>query len=374
MVLFDAHRQPGGMLRYGIPEFRLPRDVLDREINVIRKLGGEFRLQTKLGKDLTFEQLRRDFQALFLAIGAQGSRGLGCAGEELALPAVDFLAQVTDGQPPAIGREVIVVGGGNTAMDAARTAIRLGANSVKVFYRRTRQEMPCLMEEVEAAEAEGVHLELLVAPVRLDRNADRLRLTCQRMELGLPDESGRRRPVAVAGSEFTVEATCVIAAIGQAVELGSDEAPGVELSKWGVSVNPHTLVTNLDGVFAGRRRRDGTRRGDPRGRRGQAGRSLDRPVFVRTKSHRITRARERDDGPTGREELAICSGKLKTSRARMPELPMADRRATFQEVDLGLLTTWPRTNPPVSRLRLLESHDLPGCGLRERISRDPRHF
>ena len=194
------------MLRYGIPEFRLPRDVLDREINVIRKLGGEFRLQTKLGKDLTFEQLRRDFQALFLAIGAQGSRGLGCAGEELALPAVDFLAQVTDGQPPAIGREVIVVGGGNTAMDAARTAIRLGANSVKVFYRRTRQEMPCLMEEVEAAEAEGVHLELLVAPVRLERNADRLRLTCQRMELGLPDESGRRRPVAVAGSDFTVEA------------------------------------------------------------------------------------------------------------------------------------------------------------------------
>jgi formate dehydrogenase major subunit len=165
-VLFDVHSQPGGMLRYGIPEFRLPRQVLDAEINVIRTLGGEIFPGKKLGRDFTLEELRRDFDAVFLAVGAQGSRGLGCPGEELAMPALEFLEKITDGQPPAVGSDAVIVGGGNTAMDACRCALRLGAKSVRVFYRRTRREMPCLMEEVEAAEAEGVKIEFLVAPVR----------------------------------------------------------------------------------------------------------------------------------------------------------------------------------------------------------------
>ena len=183
-VLFDAHPQPGGMLRYGIPEFRLPRQVLDAEIQLIRKLGAEFRLGKRLGRDFTLDDLRRDFDAVFLAIGAQGSRGLGCPGEELATPALEFLEKLTDGPPPTVGSDVIIVGGGNTAMDASRCAVRLGAKSVRVLYRRTRREMPCLMEEVEAAEAEGVQIDFLVAPVRLERKAGKLSLTCQRMELG----------------------------------------------------------------------------------------------------------------------------------------------------------------------------------------------
>jgi len=213
VVLFDTHPQAGGMLRYGIPAFRLPRSVLDAEIAMIRQLGAEFRLGKRLGRDFTLDELRRDFDGVFLAIGAQGSRGLSCPGEELATPALDFLGQLADGPPPVLNGDVIVVGGGNTAMDASRCAVRLGAKSVRVLYRRTRREMPCLMEEVEAAEAEGVKIEFLVAPVRLVRKDGKLSLTCQRMELGPPDESGRARPVPIPGSEFTIEAASVTAVI-----------------------------------------------------------------------------------------------------------------------------------------------------------------
>ena len=239
------------MLRYGIPAFRLPRQVLDAEISMIRSLGAEFRLGKRLGRDFTLDDLQRDFDAVFLAIGAQGSRGLGCPGEELATPALEFLEKLTDGPTPAVGSDVIIVGGGNTAMDASRCAVRLGAKSVRVLYRRTRREMPCLMEEVEAAEAEGVQIEFLVAPVRLERKAGKLSLTCQRMELGPPDESGRARPVPIPGSEFEVQATCVIAAIGQSVDLNTLDAAQLTLSKWGIAADPKTLATNLPGVFAG---------------------------------------------------------------------------------------------------------------------------
>jgi formate dehydrogenase major subunit len=255
----------------------------------------------------------------------------------LALPAVDFLAAVTEGRPPQIGSDVIVVGGGNTAMDAARTAVRLGAKAVKVFYRRSRKEMPCLMEEVEAAEAEGVHIELLVAPVRLNREGTKLRLTCQRMELGPPDESGRRRPVAVAGSDFTVEATCVIAAIGQTVELPAAAAPGVGLSKWGIAVNPQTLATNLKGVFAGG---DAVTGPDVAIRAVAAGKLAAVSIDQYLSGRGVIGAPEPVNvmmGRLGEEELAILFRQIDARpRARMPELPLSERRSTFKEVDLGL--------------------------------------
>jgi formate dehydrogenase major subunit len=251
-VLFDAHDEPGGMLRYGIPAFRLPREVLDREIDVIRMLGGEFRMGRRLGIDVTLEDVRREFDVVFLAIGAQGSRGLDCPGEELALPALEFLEHASSGHPHDIGDEVLVLGGGNTAMDASRTAVRLGASRVTVLYRRTRREIPCLMAEVEAAEAEGVRLETLVAPVRLAKSATgRLQLTCTRMALGAADESGRARPVPVPDSAFTIEASSVVAAIGQTVDASGLRASAVQLSRRGILVDPATLATNLPGVFAG---------------------------------------------------------------------------------------------------------------------------
>ncbi len=337
-VVFDAHDEPGGMLRYGIPEFRLPRDVLAREIDVVRALGGEFRMRTRLGRDVTLDELRRDFDAVFLGIGAQGSRGLGCAGEELATSALAFLGAVAEGGRPDVGEDVVVLGGGNSAMDAARTAVRLGARSVRVLYRRTRREMPCLMSEVEAAEAEGVRLETLVAPVRLERRADGgLRLTCQRMELGAPDASGRKQPLPVRESEFTVDATSVIAAIGQTVDRSAFAGTGLALTDRGVAADAVTLATSLPGVFAGG---DGVTGADVAVRAVAAGTlaaiSMDqylgsRPVQGHPEMLNVVM------GQLAEGELAELFRDIERSpRQPMPELPVEARVKSFAEVDLGL--------------------------------------
>ena len=251
-TLFDAHPLPGGMLRYGIPEYRLPRAALDAEIRVIAQLGAAFRMNRHWGRDFSLADLRREHDAVFLAIGAQLSSRLHCEGAELALSGIGFLREVAEGARPDLGRRVVVIGGGNTAMDCARTARRLGAE-VRVLYRRTRREMPCLMEEVEGAEAEGVAVEVLVAPVRVERGGDgrALRLVCQRMELGEPDASGRRRPVPIAGSDFPVECDAVIAAVGQSVDRERAGAEGLALTDRGLAADPRTLATSLPGVFAG---------------------------------------------------------------------------------------------------------------------------
>ncbi len=336
VVLFDAHTQPGGMLRYGIPAFRLPRQVLDMEIQMIRGLGAEFRLGRRLGQDFTLDDLRRDFHAVFLAIGAQGSRGLGCGGEELATPALEFLEKLTEGPAPAVGDDVVVVGGGNTAMDASRCAVRLGARSVRVLYRRTRREMPCLMEEVEAAEAEGVRIEFLVTPVRLERKHGKLSLTCQRMQLGPPDESGRARPVPIPGSEFEVAATCVIAAIGQSVETGDLTSPELALSKWGIAADSKTLATNLPGVFAGG---DAVSGPDLAVRAVAAGKLAATSITQHLAGQRVVGAPPLVSvmmGKLSEDELAVLlRGIEQAPRAPMPHLPLEQRRTTFEEVELG---------------------------------------
>ncbi len=336
VALFDAHPQPGGMLRYGIPAFRLPRNVLDAEIQMIRALGAEFHMGKRLGSDLSFENLRRDFDAVFLAIGAQGSRGLGCTGEELATPALEFLEKLTDGPAPGIGSDVIVVGGGNTAMDASRSAVRLGARSVRVLYRRTRREMPCLMEEVEAAEAEGVQIDFLVAPMRLERKGEKLSLTCQRMELGTPDESGRARPVPIPGSEFNVPATCVIAAIGQTVKADASGYPQLALSKWGIAADPGTLATNLPGVFAGG---DAVSGPDLAVRAVAAGKLAAASIDQYLAGQKVVGATQLVSvmlGKLSEEELAVLLRDIEQApRASMPHLPLEKRRTTFEEVELG---------------------------------------
>jgi formate dehydrogenase major subunit len=249
-TLFDAHPEPGGMLRYGIPAYRLPRAALDAEVRVIETLGAVFRMGTRWGRDFSLAELRRDYDAVFIGIGAQQAHGLRCPGEDLAFSGLEFLRQVASGQTPDLGQRVVVIGGGNTAMDAARTALRFGAQ-VQVLYRRTRREMPCLMEEVEDAEKEGIRFEFLVAPIGLRRSDDGLRLLCQRMELGAADDSGRRRPVPIADAEFAVDCDTVIAAVGQAVDLSLAEAEGLEVGDWGLWTDEKTLSTNLPGVFAG---------------------------------------------------------------------------------------------------------------------------
>ena len=273
---------------------------------------------------------------MFLAIGAQGSRGLGCPGEELAMPALEFLEKLADGPPPIVGSDVIVVGGGNTAMDACRSAVRLGAKSVRVLYRRSRREMPCLMEEVEAAEAEGVEIDFLVAPMRLERKAGTLILTCQRMELGAPDASGRARSLAIPGSHFDVQASCVIAAIGQAVDSQPLNSAQLTLSKWGIAVDPKTLATNLPGVFAGG---DAVTGPDLAVRAVAAGKLAAASLDQYLGGKKVVGTPESVNilmGKLSEDELAVfLRGIEQTPRAPMPHLPMEKRRTTFEEVELG---------------------------------------
>ena len=373
-VLFDAHDAPGGMLRYGIPAFRLPHAVLDQEIDVIRLLGGEFRMGRRLGTDMTLEDLRRDFDAVFLAIGAQGSRGLECPGEELALPALAFLEGVSSGRPATIGDDVLVLGGGNTAMDASRTAVRLGARRVTVLYRRTRREMPCLMAEVEAAEAEGVTLETLVAPVGLERSASgTLLLTCTRMALGAADESGRARPVPIPGSTFTLEATTVIAAIGQTVDASGLRSSAVQISRRGILVDPATLATNVPGVFAGG---DGVSGADLAVRAVAAGKLAAVSIDQYLGGRRVQGDPEMVNvvmGKLDEQELAAFFREVEESpRAAMAERPVAERVKDFERGRAGLRAGHGHAGGrALHALRLLEGHDVPAPPVRHRVRRRP---
>ena len=364
-VLFDAHPHAGGMLRYGIPAFRLPRQVLDAEIGMIRNLGAEFRLGKRLGRDFTLGDLRRDFDAVFLAIGAQSSRGLGCPGEELATPALEFLEKLADGPAPTVGSDVIVVGGGNTAMDACRCAVRLGAKSVRVLYRRSRREMPCLMEEVEAAEAEGVKIEFLISPLRLERKDGKLVLTCQRMQLGASDASGRASSLAIPDSHFEVPATCVIAAIGQSVDSQPLDGAEVTLSKWGIAADPKTLGTNLPGVFAGG---DAVTGPDLAVRAVAAGKLAAASIDQYLSGKKVIGSPAAVNvvlGKLSEDELAVfLRGIDQAPRAPMPHLPIEKRRTTFEEVELGF--------SPEAATR--ESRRCLGCGCGKAIPCRLRQF
>lgn len=332
-TLFDAHEQPGGMLRYGIPEYRLPKRALDAEIHTIRRMGAEFRMNMRWGRDFNLAELREAHSAVFVAIGAQGAQGLRCPGEDLALPGISYLHRVACGDPPPAGKDVIVVGGGNTAMDCARTARRLGAR-VRVFYRRTRQEMPCLMEEVEATEAEGVPIEYLVAPVRLEAKGSGFRLTCRRMTLGGPDASGRRSPVPVEGSDFTVDCSAVIAATGQSVERALAESEGLDVTAWGIVADPQTMAASLPGVFAGG---DAVLGADLAVRAVAAGRIAAASIGQYLAGEPVTGEpssvsvlfRPIDDD----ERAALFRSIEKSPRVRLPELSLERRLAGFDEVE-----------------------------------------
>ena len=234
VTIFEALPAPGGMLRYGIPDYRLPVDILDQEIATITELGVVIATNTVLGKDFTTDSLLEDgFHAVFLAIGAHESYQLRVAGEDLqgVLPGTDFLRAVALGEPVEIGKRVAVIGGGNTAIDAARTALRLGAD-VTIVYRRSRAEMPATDWEIEEAEEEGVKLHFLSAPVRISgENGTVNGVECIRNKLGELDASGRRRPEPIPGSEFVLAVDSVVAAIGQHPDLSfftGEEGPETE--------------------------------------------------------------------------------------------------------------------------------------------------
>ena len=255
VTVFDAMPVAGGMMAIGIPEYRLPRAELNRDIDAIRELGVEIRVNTAVGRDIEMTELQHDYNAVLIAVGAQRSQRLNVPGEDLrgVIPATTFLKQYNLVANTSISGTVAVVGGGSTAMDAARSALRAGAAIVHILYRRTRAEMPAQEEEVRAAIEEGIELHELVAPVRLEGADGHLTsVRCQRMRLGEPDARGRRQPIPVAGDEFDLLADTVLVAIGEAPDPSFlPEGTSVEVAAWGgLLVNPETLATGAPGVFA----------------------------------------------------------------------------------------------------------------------------
>jgi formate dehydrogenase major subunit len=256
VTLFESLPKAGGMLRYGIPDYRLPQDVLDTEIQSIVNMGAKIKTNQALGKDFTIDSLfKNGCNAVFLAIGAHKSSLMKVEGEDIegVYPGTDFLRQVVLGESVNVGKRVAVIGGGNTAIDAARTSLRFGAEEVTIVYRRSRHEMPATHWEVEEAEEEGVKLHFLAAPTRIIGENGRVKsIECIKMELGEPDKSGRRSPQPVKGSEFLIPVDSVVAAIGQKPELAPVESLNDIAKKWGnIVANTDTLVTDMKGVFAG---------------------------------------------------------------------------------------------------------------------------
>ncbi len=259
VTAFEALPIGGGMLSVAIPEFRLPQDVIQREIGYIAKKGVDIRYNTPININFTVEDLRKDgFEAVFVAAGAQRSQRVGIPGEVEDVGGfyygLRFLRDVKLGRQVRIGRRVAILGGGNVALDAARTALRLGADEVNIYYRRSRDEMPVTEVEYDQTIAEGVQVSFLVSPTRIvSENWEVTGLQCIRMQLGEPDESGRRRPIPITGSEFFAEADTVIAAVGQAPDL-SFLPPDSALERTRLEtlvVDSNTLSTNVSGVFAG---------------------------------------------------------------------------------------------------------------------------
>jgi 2-oxoacid:acceptor oxidoreductase delta subunit (pyruvate/2-ketoisovalerate family) len=267
---YEHFSLPGGMLRVGIPAYRLPKNILDKEIKKIEALGVKIKTNFTIGDDLSVEEMRQNYDAVFIATGAHKSRKLDVPGEEAkgVLSGLEFLAKINMGKRPRIGKQVLVIGGGNTAIDAARSVLRLGAQP-KILYRRTRQEMPAVADEVNEAEKEGVPIEFLVAPVKVIKSKGQAtRLECQRMKLGKPDASGRRRPVPIKGSNFRIKCDSIISAIGEQIDLTyltediKTTGWSIDADEWGRTSVPNVFAAGdcvtgpkmvIDAIGAGKR-------------------------------------------------------------------------------------------------------------------------
>jgi len=254
VTIFEALPVAGGMLYWGVPEYRLPNKIVAEEIEAIKSLGVEIKTKVAIGQELTLKAfLAEGYDAVLVAVGAWNDLKLNVPGEDAegVIPGVRFLKRVNSGGKVKVGEKVCVIGGGNTAIDSARVATRLGAEHVGILYRRSRAEMPAVSEEVEAALGEGIEIQFLVSPIELIAGDGKVKgIRCLRMELGEPDDSGRRKPIPIAGSEFDVDADTVIAAIGQAPDLSLLGDSEIEVARNGtISANPDTLATNIPKVF-----------------------------------------------------------------------------------------------------------------------------
>lgn len=334
VTIYEAMPYMGGMLRYGIPEYRLPKKILQEEIDAIKQMGVHFNNNIRIGRDITLDNLQKDFDAVVIAIGAWSNTGLGCPGEQLdgVHGGIEFLWNISGISRELLRKRVAIVGGGNTAMDACRTAVRSGASVVYNIYRRTRNEMPAEETEIVEAEEEGVVFKNLTNPIEILGENGKVKSVClQIMELGEPDASGRRRPVPVPGLEESIEVDIVIVAVGQKPDtLGFDE---INQSKWSTIVaDEHTFRTSMEGVFAVG---DATNHGadiaiTAIGEAKRAAEMVDKYLCGESLVYEepfLVKSEKTADDFAGREKLA---------RAKMPHRRVNDRKKDFLEVNFGL--------------------------------------
>jgi heterodisulfide reductase subunit A-like polyferredoxin len=336
-TIFEALPQAGGMLRVGIPEHRLPRKILDQEIELITNLGVEIQTNSPLGPGMTVDDLfSKGYKAVYLAIGAHKGIELGIPGEKAkgVRQGVTFLRELNLSGRAEVGKKVAIIGGGNVAIDVARSAVRLGAEEVHIIYRRTRAEMPAWEEERIAAEAEGVAITYLSAPQEVLTDEGRVTgLRCIRMELGEPDSSGRRRPIPIPGSEYDMEADQIIPAIGQLPDLsGLEDIAGLTFSRWGTAeADTVTYATGREGVFAG-----GDLQTGPWIAIGAvaAGREAAESIVRYLDGRDMTEGRK----PTTNENPVyrpIPADQPRKKRGRLSARPVRERQGNFNEVELG---------------------------------------
>ena len=333
VTVYDMMEKMGGMLRYGIPQYRLPKEVLDKEIAIIEKTGVTFKNNMKLGVDFTIQSLKAENDAVIVAVGAWKSSSMRTPGEELegVYGGIDFLRGVIKGNAPEIGEKVAICGGGNTAMDACRTAVRLGAKEVYVVYRRTRNEMPADKLEIDEAEEEGVIYKFLTNPLSFNGEDGKVKsITLQLMELGEPDASGRRRPVPIEGKTEEIAVDSVILAIGQ--KLVTDDVKELELNQRGnIAADEDFFTTSIDGVFA---IGDATNRGasiaiEAIGEADRCAKAVDAYLKGESLDTRVPYISKRD------EKTIDYSDRQKESRINPKVLAPEVRNKNFDEVSLG---------------------------------------
>ena len=333
VTIFEQMPQMGGMLRYGIPEYRLPKAVLDKEIKLIEDMGVTLKNNVNIGKDISFEEIKNDFDATLVAIGAWNSSKMRVQGEDLdgVWGGIDFLREIALGNRPEIGKNVAVCGGGNTAMDACRVAVRLGAENVYIIYRRTKDEMPADPQEILESEEEGVIYKYLTNPIEFTGENGKLNgVILQKMMLGEPDESGRRSPVAIEGETEEIALDSVIMAIGQYPNLNGFEILE-STRKNTISADESRFTTSMDGVFAVG---DATNKGADIaiaaiGEAQKASVVIDRYLNGETVGYKKPYFVEQDSKSIDYSKFE------KSARAKMPHMSPADRKTNFKEVNFG---------------------------------------
>ena len=347
-TIFERHPEPGGMAAMGIPDYRLPRDILRREVELVQDLGAEIRYGVEVGRDITFSEIRGDYDAVFISVGAQGSSPMGCEGEDLNykgfITGVKYLLDINQGiDPYPEGKKVVVVGGGNVAIDCVRCSFRIGKPDVNLVYRRTKKEMPADPVEIKDAEDEEVKFHYLCNPTKIiAKDGKVVGVELIRMELGEPDKSGRRSPIPVKGSEFVIDADIVIPAIGQRIDMSFvTEADGIEITKRGaIAADPETFATSQTGVFSAG---DCVTGPDVLVRATGAGRKVAEKIDLYLKGNKVEPSLEERFRTlfstlgvyNGKENIGIIGGLKK------PHLPMLDplkRKWTFDEVEDGFTT------------------------------------